>query len=84
MMNITDSLVACEDCYVAIETGDYTGMSEKQAAATRAGIERIANENPDALLVGGDDLGFRWTECGVCRNGKGGNKHEVLVQDVGE
>jgi hypothetical protein len=62
---------ACDDCVIAIANDDYSGMDDKQELATRRGIERI-NEH----LIVGDEQGFSWRSCAVCK-GLAGNRHAV-------
>jgi hypothetical protein len=63
--------LCCQDCTMAIANDDYTGMSDEQEAATRAGIERIGE-----YLIVGEEYGFSWQRCDVC-DGLAGDRHEV-------
>ena len=70
---------ACNDCTGAI-AGDSSGIEIDRREATAAGIKRIGHD-----LVIGDEIGFSWAPCGVCRSWLGGNRHAVgylAVQEV--
>jgi hypothetical protein len=62
---------ACDDCIQAIANDDYTGMDDSREQAVRAGIERLGQH-----LVIGEECGFSWRSCAVCR-GLAGNRHTV-------
>jgi hypothetical protein len=70
---IADRLYACEDCAVAIASGDYSGMGEKQAGRTRAGLARL-----EGYAAPGDDQGFMWRACDVC-GAPAGDRHEFAL-----
>ena len=64
--------LACDDCVLAIGSGDYSGMSDERAGEVRAGLARVGHS-----LEVGPERGFSWYLCRVCQSSLGGNKHEV-------
>jgi hypothetical protein len=74
----------CDDCAIAAANNDYSGMDDKQEAATRAGLKRLGT-----WVVTGKEVGFMHSRCDIC-NGLPGNRHEFFlpenddVEDLGE
>ncbi len=66
---------ACEDCRQGIANDDYTGSSDKQAKATRAGIWRYA-QHGHHLVIGDEFLDFQTDRCAVC-DGLPGDRWKV-------
>lgn len=73
---IQNGLLACIDCTIAIANADYSGMDDETKARVKAGLDGWAKVG---YLVVGDEYGFTWRGCDICRNGLGGDKHEVTV-----
>ena len=73
---IEDGLLACEDCTLAIASGEFSGMDDATAAIVRAGAERLAARGHAAI---GEEYGFTWRGCDCCQRAMGGDKHELMI-----
>lgn len=74
MVKVINTLQACIDCVMIIANDDASGMDDATEKACREGIAAI-----EGYLVVGDEVGFSWKGCDVCKNGLGGDMHEVHV-----
>jgi len=48
--------------------------------------KQLVDENLELLgpTVVGDELGFSWDSCWLCRRNLGGNRHALLYRDEGD
>lgn len=72
---------ACVSCVMAISNGEYSQLDAATKAAVKAGIAEIPG-----LPVIGEEIGFSWRGCDVCKSQLGGDFHSVgyLASEVGE
>jgi hypothetical protein len=66
----------CDDCAVAIANDDYSGMDDKQEAATRKGLSEITS-----YVVIGDEVGFMHDRCDIC-DGLAGSRHSFFLPEI--
>src|SRR5689334_19561576 len=66
----------CDDCTIAIANDDYSGMDDKQEAATRAGLAEYTTH-----IAIGDEAGFMHSRCDIC-NGLPGNRHGFYLPEM--
>lgn len=64
--------LACIDCVVAINHGDYSCLTPRKAELVRTGIERIGRH-----IIVAEEYGFTWRGCDVCGVNVAGDKHVV-------
>ena len=73
---IEDELYTCDDCTVAIASGDYSGMDTATEARVRRGYESLFRRG---YAVIGEDLGFMHHSCDCCLVATAGNRHELSL-----
>lgn len=64
----------CVDCAVAAANGDFSGMGVERASVVSAALAACGG-----VVVVGDDAGFSWSSCDVCRSGLGGDRFAAVL-----
>lgn len=69
--------MACDDCVMAIGSGEYSGMDDARATEVRAAVTAKTAES-GALHVG-TEHGISSFPCGICGTPLGGNRHSIFA-----
>ena len=73
---IEDGLLACDDCTLAIASGDYSGMTPERKRDVRAGYENLFRRGYAAM---GGDYGYSRRPCDCCGTEQSGNRTEFIL-----
>jgi hypothetical protein len=66
--------LCCDTCVQGIANDDYSGCSDDEESATRAGIWQ--HHEVGHYLIVGDEQGFSWQACDIC-GALAGDRHKV-------
>ena len=69
-------LEVCTDCVTTLANGLPEDLDPARAEAISTGLARWADEGW-RLEAGTDDAGFSWAHCDLCRDGRGGERHQA-------
>ena len=69
-------LEVCTDCVLTLANGLDEDLDPGRAEAITAGAASYAADGY-RLEVGTDELGFSWAHCDLCRDGRGGDRHQA-------
>ena len=72
----TVELEVCTDCVLTLANGLPEDLDPSRAQAITAGLASYAADGY-RLEVGTDELGFSWAHCDLCRDGRGGDRHQA-------
>ena len=73
---IENDLLACDDCTLAIASGDYSGMTDDRRRDVRAGYEQLFRRGYAAVT---DDYGYARRACDCCGTEQAGNRTGFIL-----
>lgn len=79
MVTIVDDLSICEDCLIWQANADDSGFPDD--------VDMTCVTDPTVpeghhVIVDGEELGFSWSTCELCRRPEGGNRYLAHLAEV--